>query len=154
MLEETDAVFDGYSFNGPPLMKTLESFDAAKAAMNDTFEGYTAWGIALHVMYWKYEFAKMIGDEMPEPFPYHAGNWPALPADGSAVAWQETLARLRKVNAVLRERIAALDTAKLDEIIPDWKVTVERGLMWVIGHDTYHTAQIRSMGIPGTEGEK
>ena len=49
------------SFNGPALVETLRSLSPAEAASTDTYEGYSAWTVALHVLYYKQMIAREIG---------------------------------------------------------------------------------------------
>ena len=74
-----EAEYHGGSFNGPNLVKTLASLTLDQATTTDTYEGYSVWSIVLHLMYWKYEMAKLLGKAAPEDFPYEATNWPPVP---------------------------------------------------------------------------
>ena len=57
------------------------------------------------------------------------------------------------MHGILRSGIEELSSEQLEAEIPEWKVPLEQGLLWIASHDGYHTAQIRSMGVKGTEGD-
>ncbi|TFG83915.1 MAG: hypothetical protein E4H20_04425, partial [Spirochaetales bacterium] len=87
LLDYADDEFDGASFNGPSLMKTLDSLSAENAADRNTFEGYSAWDVAMHCLYYKYFIASEFGKAGPlEPYPYEKGNF-TDPGDTSTTAW-------------------------------------------------------------------
>lgn len=47
-LDYIDAEFQGKPWNGLSLKVTLDKLSAAEAASGQTWEGYSAWSIALH----------------------------------------------------------------------------------------------------------
>jgi len=149
LLDYADDEFDGASFNGPSLMKTLDGLSAEAAADRNTFEGYSAWDVALHCLFYKYFTAREFGKAGPlEPYPYEEGNFAERgPTDEGS--WAALRAYMRKAHAVCRDAIARATDDELAELVPSWKVSRGKAAAWLAGHDTYHTAQIRSMGVPG-----
>jgi hypothetical protein len=150
-----DDEFDGDCFNGLSFMKTLSKLDASMAAYNDTYEGYSAWEIALHCAYYKYFLAKALGAPV-EDYPFDKENYgfgASRPA-GTEAAWAELLEYLPKAHKTAWDAAQALEADKLDEILPAWKVSFAKALSWLATHDTFHGAQIRSMGTPGFKSPK
>jgi len=146
-----DDEFDGRSFNGPSLMKTLGSLSPEVAAYPGTWEGYSAWGVALHCAYFKYFIARSLGAAgaiHPYPFDQGADGFGA-PAAVDVPSWAAVQAYLRRAHAAAWAAAAGLDQAALAAIMPEWKIPYSRALAWLASHDSYHVAQIRSMGVPG-----
>ncbi|MCX7023128.1 MAG: DinB family protein [Spirochaetes bacterium] len=154
LMDLADAEFDGRSFNGKPLMKTLDALPARAAASTETFEGYSAWEVALHCLYYKYFAADALGAAGPlEPYPYPKGNFVPPPATTEA-DWTEFRAYLRTAHAVCGAAVRNASPEALDALIPDWKLPVRAIVPWLASHDSYHVAQIRSMGVPGLKEPK
>lgn len=156
LLDLADAEFDGESFNGPSFMKTLESLSPESAASTATWEGYSAWEVAHHVAYYKYYIARELGAAGPiEPYPFPAGRSGfAPPREVSAAAYKDLLGYLRRAHRCVTEAIRAADPGKLVEIMPKWDIPFAKAAAWLCTHDSYHAAQIRSMGVPGLKEPK
>lgn len=156
LIDLADAEFDGESFNGPPLMKTLDGLSPEQAAWKETWEGYSAWEVALHVAYYKFYIARALaGEGRTGPYPFEKGSfgfW--MPSEPTEAAWKEVRAYLRKSHKLAMEAIGAASGAKLGEIMPKWEIPFAKAATWLCTHDTYHTAQIRSMGVPGLKEAK
>lgn len=151
LLDLADAEFDGESFNGPSFMKTLESITPGQAASKDTYEGYSAWGVAHHVAYYKFYIARALGAAEPiEPYPLPKGESGfAEPREATEAAYKELLSYLRRAHRCVSEAIRNADAAKLVENMPKWDIPFAKAAAWLCTHDTFHAAQIRSMGVPG-----
>jgi hypothetical protein len=143
--------FAGHSFNGLSLMKTLDSLDAAQAAWTATWEGYSAWEVALHVAYYKFYIARALaGEGRTGPYPFEKGSYGFwMPAERSEAAWAEARAYLVTSHGLAMEAIGAASGEKLAETMPKWEMPFRKAAVWLCSHDSYHTAQIRSMGVPG-----
>jgi len=139
--------FAGPSLNGPALIETLRSLAPEEAASTDTYEGYSAWGVALHVLYFKHLVASELGAEVP-PYNYEPVGFPKQPAETSRAAWDTLIGELELTHAGLIAAVEGASEERLNEIHESWKMPVWNSLMWAISHDTNHTAQIRSMGLP------
>jgi len=144
-LGETE--FAGGSYNGPALMETLRSLPLEEALSTDTYEGYSAWGVALHVIYLKYAVGKELGANMPE-YNYEENGWPALPENPDKAAWDKLLADLEAIHNAGMAAFKSAPIEKLEEPMPGWKTSKGNAFAWVVSHDTNHNTQIRNMGLP------
>jgi hypothetical protein len=159
MADYADDEFDGRSYDGPSLMATLSCLDAAQAASESTFEGYSAWSVALHLAYCKWLLADGMLDEAgrsalgPYPWPRGESGF-ARPADSGAEAWAAVLAYLPRAHGAAMAAIRGLAPADLEREFEAWKIPLGKAVAWLCGHDAYHAAQIRSMGIPGLRGKR
>lgn len=155
LLEMADREFDGDSLNGPSLMATLDSLSASEALSTDTFEGYSAWEIAAHCAYYKYLIARGLGAGAElEPYPFAEGNFPPPPAGAGDSAWKEARDYLRLAHRVCSDEIRASGPAALDGEFAQWKMAFRDAIAWLCSHDSYHNAQIRSMGLPALRKAK
>lgn len=147
LLDMADREFRGHTFNGQSLMETLRPLTAAEAADRNTVEGYSAWDNLLHCIYFKYVVVRFLGASGPlDPYPWKEGSFPPIP-DISEEAWKAALDYAEKVHDAFLGAVANLDPARLGEAFPAWECTLGEALIWVPPHDTYHTAQVRNMGL-------
>ena len=149
LAQMTQDEFDGVSFNGEALMKTLDELTLAQITSKQTTEEYLVWEVALHLAYWKYHLTQKIsaGNQAAE-FPYEEKDWPSAPSALTEEAWAQTLETLRSLHAAYMQALSSLPEESLDEEWPEWKCSCRKALSWMSTHDLYHTAQIRNMGVP------
>jgi hypothetical protein len=137
--------FGGGSLNGPALLETLESLPLQEALSTDTYEGYSAWGVALHVLYFKYLVGRELGAKMPD-YAYEEKGWPALPTDPDAEGYASMIAELKAFHEGVVTAVTAAPQ-KLGEPMPGWKMSIGKAFAWLVAHDTNHNTQIRNMGL-------
>jgi hypothetical protein len=155
LLELADQEFEGDSFNGPSLMKTLDGLSAAEAASTETYEGYSAWETAVHCGYYKYLIARALGGgEELEPYPYAKANFAPLPSPAGESEWRAARDYLRLAHRACMGTIRAAPAQKLDGEFAAWKTSFAKAISWLCTHDSYHNAQIRSMGLPSLRETK
>ena len=138
--------FDGPSLMGKAFLPCLESVPFEELASTSTYEGYSVWGTALHVLYHKWAAIRLAGGKAPD-YAYEEADWPSLPPKPDKAAWNRLLADLK---AMQKAWLAALETFPMerwDETIPAWGCTVGQVLDCIVLHDLYHVAMIRNMGI-------
>lgn len=143
-LGETE--FAGKSMNGPSLIETLRSLSAEEATSTDTYEGYSAWGVALHVLFFKYKLGQALGASMPA-YKYEENGWPSIPNDTSQESYEAMINELVAFHDSVMAAVRSAPDEKLAEPMPGWKMPIGKALAWVISHDTNHNTQIRNMGL-------
>jgi len=155
-----DREFRGHTFNGQSLMETLRPLTAAEAADRNTVEGYSAWDILIHCVWFKYVAVRFLGASAPcDPYPWKEGSFPPIP-EVSEEAWTNALDYAELVHDAFLGALKSLDPERLAEPFPAWECTLGEALIWIPPHDTYHVAQVRNMGLsrfkkprkPVTEG--
>ena len=149
LTQMTQDEFDGVSFNGRSLIKTLGGLTLPQITSKQTLEGLSVWEVALHLAYWKYFLTRKIapGGDTCE-FPYDEKDWPSTPSEPTEEEWKRTLENLRALHGDYIQALRSLPEERLDEEWADWKCTCLKALSWMATHDSYHTAQIRNMGVP------
>lgn len=146
IIDITEREYHGMSFNAPPLRKMLDKLTLDEVRSTDTYEGYSVWGIMLHLLYWKYQLLECLNvPDLPD-YPYQKDNWPALPEVRSQEAWEETLALMDAFHDIYVSALRTLPASKLDEKM-EFQCTWRDTIAWMTTHDTYHIAQIRNMGL-------
>ena len=141
-----DTEFKGKSFNGPSLVETLRSLSAEEATSTETYEGYSAWAVALHVLYFKYMIGKELGATLPA-YGYEENGWPALPEDRSQAAYEAMIGELEAFHAAVMDAFGKASVEKLESPMPGWKIPLGNAFAWLAAHDTNHNTQIRNMGL-------
>ena len=151
LLDYADAEFDGDSWNGDSLMKTLAAITPEEAFDTRTKEGYSAWSVAVHLAYYKHFVAKaFLGEGAVGPFPWEVGKHEfGLPIAVNAEAWAALLAYLVRFHRLAVAAIRAASPERLAETRPGSKTSLGELAGWYLSHDSYHIGQIRSMGTPG-----
>ena len=146
-----DNEFHGPSYNGEAFLPQLRALSFDQARDDRTWEGYTAAGLAYHTAFWKYALLEHIADEKPAPPPFSRENFPPLPRDFSPAIWEDFLSYLSGLHDALVAAVKKITPATMASAMPDpdMNCSVEQYLLWLPGHDAYHCAQIRSMGIEG-----
>lgn len=159
LLDLANEEFHGESPNGKSFMATLAGLSAKDAASTSTFEGYSAWSVALHVAWCEWVVAKAFleGPALlalgPYPYPVGVGGF-ADPPMADEASWKEAQAYLERVHKAAMEGITANGSRRFDEMLPEWRMPKGRAAVWLCGHATYHAAQIRSMGVPGCRAKR
>lgn len=147
IIDITEREYHGMSFNAPPLRKMLDKLTLDEVTSTDTYEGYSVWGIVLHLLNWKEQLATWLDAPGMPDYPYPKANWPAVPENPTQKAWDETLAVLDGVHTAYITALRNLPPGKLEEKIEAWRCTWADAIVWMSTHDTYHIAQIRNMGL-------
>ncbi|MBU0935420.1 MAG: DinB family protein [Spirochaetes bacterium] len=148
-----DREFNGRSWNGPSLMATLEKLDASTAASQATWEGYSAWEIAIHCACCKFIILDDLGITMPE-WPYGREHLFGQPEDSSEATWQRDKQLFTLVHERCMQAIKALSPEQLAAEMPSWKAPWVEIITWLTTHDAFHGAQIRSMGLAQLKDKK
>ena len=135
------------SLNGPSLLETLRSLSPEEAVSTDTYEGYSAWNIALHVLYFKQLVAVELGASVPD-YVYQRADFPSWSGEASREAWDQVIADIEATHKGFIDTLSSVSEETLEREHKAWKMPLRKSIGWVIGHDTCHNAQIRSMGLP------
>lgn len=144
----TKTEFDGTSFNGPSLVKTLVDLEFDQVASPSTQGGYTVWGIVLHLIYWQDYLTRELGGESGfQEFPYEQTDWPAIPDDKTDEAWQAVLSNQMIAHTTYIATLEDFPSTSLTDDLPAWKCSYLKAVSWMATHDLFHAVQIRNMGI-------
>jgi len=155
LVNQADQAFFGPAWHGPCLLPTLRKLRVSEALKVSPFEGYTAWGVALHTGYWKYRglvlLAKASGGavEKPERFFRGPADWPSFPDQTDEAAWKQDVEHLVEVHLAWKAGLAAFPAELWDQPVRSDGTTAAAVAFGVAAHDLYHTAQIRNMGVKG-----
>jgi hypothetical protein len=144
----TKTEFDGPSLMGKPFLPYVRSLPLEVVKNNETYEGYSVWGITLHVLFHKWAMLPILGgNARPELYPYEQADWPRLPARQDSEGWAELLSKLEKTQAAYLETLVAMKPERMADWIEAWKCTVRQAAECMGYHDLYHVVQIRNMGL-------
>jgi len=152
-LRQADEAFFGPAWHGPSVLPTLNKLKVAEAVAVSPFEGYTAWGVALHMAYWKHRghllLSKVGGSSVASPgrFFRSPSDWPALPDRADQDAWAADLAEIRAIHERFIETLKTFPEEMWAQAVRADGTTAAQVAFGVPAHDLYHTAQIRNMGI-------
>lgn len=145
-----DQEFFGPTANGEAFLPLLNRLTFDQVMDKRTWERYSVVEIAHHVAYWKYELVRFLGKSDLKPV-FELADFPPIQSNFSQTDWSTCMAYLKSVHSAVSQAILALNPEDLERSMPDdeGSMTLGEYLLWLTTHDTYHTAQIRSMGLEG-----
>lgn len=137
--EQFKRAFEGGAWHGPSVKEVLTGVDVRQAARRPIERAHTIWEIVNHLAAWNSTVRRRVqGEPLVEP---EEGDWPAMSASDEK-AWQESLGRLEASYEELRNAIANLSPARLDEPVMEGSSTVYATLHGNVQHNLYHAGQI------------
>jgi len=144
-LDMWDRDWKGKSFNGPNLREELLAHPAQEAASDRNAEEYTVWGVALHVHKYKEMMLALLEGREPV-WPEGDEDFPPVPEGGlTEPKWLEVIGLMDETHDALVAHARGLDEPFLETVFPPWEISWGETFAWAVGHDGYHTAQIRNM---------
>jgi hypothetical protein len=138
--DELHRAYDGNCWHGPPLCEVLQGVTAEAAARKHAPLGHSIWEIVNHLAAWVEVVVLRITERRAVTAP-SAGDFPPV-TDTSPDAWAASLAELEHQQRRLREVVAALDPARMDEIVPGKDYATAVMLHGTAQHFAYHAGQI------------
>jgi uncharacterized damage-inducible protein DinB len=132
--------FEGEAWHGPSVLELLKDVTAEQAAAHPITGAHSIWELALHIATWE-RFVRRRIVETTALEPTDDENFPTV-QDTSEQAWRTAVEEITSNHQALLETVAALDDAKLSEIVPGKPYSVYFMLHGVIQHDLYHAGQI------------
>jgi len=131
--------FEGEAWHGPGVLETLEGVTAKQAAAHPLAGVHSIWELVVHIAAWEDACRRRLAGDRAELST--AEDWPTV-TDTTEAAWAITKGALIEGHHKLRESIAFLTEARLDEpILPDMP-SVYVTIHGVIQHELYHAGQI------------
>ncbi len=131
--------FEGGAWHGPGVLETLEGVTAKQAAAHPLPSVHSIWELVVHIAAWEDACRRRLGGDRAELSTDE--DWPPI-TDTTEAAWATTKAALIEGHHKLRESIAFLPDARIDEPILQNMPSVYITIHGVIQHDLYHAGQI------------
>ncbi len=139
LLDQIKTTFNGDSWHGPNLIKTLEGVDLEQARAKQLGERHTIWELVDHTTYWLEEVKKaMQGNKITEvDFDL---NWPKM--GYTEEDWELSVKRLEAAVNMLLDELADWTNEDLARTVPEAKFTFKQMLHGAVHHNLYHAGQI------------
>lgn len=131
--------FEGGAWHGPGVLETLEGVSAKQAAAHSVVGAHSIWELVVHIAAWEGACRRRLGGDRAELST--SEDWPPV-TETTEAEWAMTKAALIEGHHKLRESIAFLTDARLDEPILQNMPSVYVTIHGVIQHDLYHAGQI------------
>jgi len=148
LIRMTRREFEGPSLLGAAFLPYVKSLPLEVVRSRESYEGYSVWGIGLHVLFRKWVMLPLLGaGARPELYPYEEKDWPGPSQPEDAEAWAELLGRLEAVQGAYIGALEALRPERLEDRIGAWGCTLGEAAEAMCHHDLYHLVQIRNMGL-------
>lgn len=131
--------FEGGAWHGPGVLETLEGVTAMQAAAHPLLGAHSIWELVFHIAAWEAACCRRLAGDRAELTTDE--DWPPV-NDTTEAAWAAAKSALVEGHHKLRESIAFLTEARLDEPILHNMPSVYVTIHGVIQHDLYHAGQI------------
>ena len=148
LIQAIDDAFEGPNWFGPALLPSLSSLTLDQTTFRSPYEGYSAWKVLLHCAYWTHVVLTDL-DPTAGSFVRAPADWPDLPHSQTAAAFEDDLELLVETHRRFRRTVLAMTDGQLTAVHGVKDAPVYRLVGSIPAHDTYHTAHIRNLGIPG-----
>jgi uncharacterized damage-inducible protein DinB len=138
--EQLQRAFERGAWHGPAVLETLEGVSAEQAHTRPIPGAHTIWELVLHLT-GSYALVRRRLRGIASPLT-PAEDWPSVPAPTEA-NWQDSVGRLRALNAEVRAAVLQFPADKLDEpLVPDPPYAAYTQFIGLTQHDLYHAGQI------------
>ena len=137
LLANLDAAYDQRGWHGTTLRGALRGLTPADVYWRPPNARHSIWELVAHAAYWKYAARQRLTGGKRGSFSIKGSNWFASPPTGGERAWRDVVEILDVEHHRLREAIASLDDATLEN------ARKMRMVYGVAAHDVYHTGQIQ-----------
>ena len=140
LAEQLRRSIEGGAWHGPAVLDALDGVTPERAARHPIAGAHCIWELVLHLAATYDIVLRRLDGEARPVTPEE--DWPAVP-EPTEEAWDAAVARLRAVDAEMRERILRFDTGRLDEpLVPDPPYTAYVQFAGLAEHNTYHAGQM------------
>ena len=136
---QLDRAFEGQAWHGPSVLEIIKDVSSEKAAARQISGGHTIWELVLHIAAWENACRRRLAGDRAELS--DAEDWPAV-NDTSEEAWLAAKSSLLEGHKKLRQAIAELNDAQLDEPILPGMSSVYVTVHGTVQHNLYHAGQI------------
>jgi hypothetical protein len=137
--DQIKTTFQGDSWHGPNLVKTLEGVDYNQAMERKIGERHTIWELTDHMTFWMEAVWRSVENHAPLN-PEKKNDWPEMGA--TEVEWNESVGRLEAAVNLTLDALADWTNEDLQETVPGTKYTFHQMLHGMIHHNLYHAGQI------------
>ena len=136
---QLDRAFEGQAWHGPSVLEIIKDVTFEKAAARPIPGGHSIWELVLHIAAWENVCRRRLAGDRAELS--DAEDWPQV-SDTSESAWLAAKSSLLEGHQKLRQAIAELNDAQLDEPILPGMSSVYVTVHGTVQHDLYHAGQI------------
>ncbi len=141
LVDQLRTTFNGDSWHGPNLVKTMEGIDLFDAGTRYLEDRHSIWELANHITYWIEEVYKSVKGVTSLN---HEGNdWPEMGATEDE--WARVSSRLEEAVNMLAHELVSWTDEGLAETVPGSNFTFKQMVHGLIQHNLYHAGQINVM---------
>lgn len=134
-----DQAFDRRSWHGTNLKGSIRGMSPEAAGWKPGPGRHSIHDLVLHCAYWKYSVRRRISGEARGSFPRKGSNFFATDPG----QWKQDVALLGEQHRLLRQAVAALPAARLNEVPPGSRFMIRDLVLGAAAHDLYHAGQIQ-----------
>jgi uncharacterized damage-inducible protein DinB len=137
--DQIKTTFEGDSWHGPNLVRTLAGIDYKQAMERPLGERHTIWELTDHITFWMEEVWKRLKDH-GKLNPDKKKDWPEMGA--SEEDWTQSVKRLEAAVNLTLDELTNWRNNDMKQMVPETNFTFKQMLHGVVHHNLYHAGQI------------
>jgi uncharacterized damage-inducible protein DinB len=139
LIDQIKTTFNGDSWHGPSLMRTLKGVDMEEARQRPLGERHTIWELVDHMTFWLSEVNKTLRGEAIVSST-SVKDWPLM--GKTEEEWEKSVKGLEYEVNTLIEQLDQWSNEMLERTVPGTKYNFRQMLHGVLHHNLYHSGQI------------
>jgi hypothetical protein len=139
LIDQIKTTFNGDSWHGPSLMRTLKGVDMEEARQRPLGERHTIWELVDHMTFWLSEVNKTLRGEAIVSST-SVKDWP--PMGKTEEEWEKSVKGLEYEVNTLIEQLDQWSNEMLERTVPGANYNFRQMLHGVLHHNLYHSGQI------------
>jgi len=147
LLTILDQAYNHRSWHGTNLRGSIRGMSLPQVTWRPHPTRHNVWELVVHAAYWKYAVWRRLSGGTRGSFPVAGSNWFARPGTAVGREWRKDVALLDAMHESLRETVAQLSTAELEQVPRGSKVSNFAVISGVAAHDLYHAGQIQLLKV-------
>lgn len=145
-VETMEIEFNGSSFNGTSIIKTLEELGFADIINKENKDKMSPWMVFQHTIFCKYVTLEvLLKPKKLDSLPFEYTDYPDQPENPDEQQWKTIITYGKQIHSELIEVLKNVKQEVLGKKIDMWDCTISDIMEWLPTHDTYHNAHIRNV---------
>ncbi len=132
----------GNAWHGPALNELLADVTAEQAIVHPILNAHSIWELVHHIAFWEsVVLQRLNGEEVSSKEVTEESNFSAA-EEATETTWEKAKLELDATAAALREQLAQMTDAQLNDKVPNRKRLLYFEIHGAIQHALYHAGQI------------
>ena len=136
-------LYEGEPWYGRSIVSIVREVPPTQAFKKNSATSHSIYEIVGHMLAWRDLFVKRLNGDYTSSIQSNSeSDWPKLPAEKTAGAWEQLLHKLSENQQALIGALKKVNDSQLDKEFAKTNATLETHLEGNLQHDIYHLGQI------------